>query len=290
MTIAALVAGATFAGCTDDENDNKKYAEDGNEIVDEPGNTPGGDMELKEKRVARIWYADADENGTLYYDSGLEFMYKDNRIAKITNYECEEDGTVLDDEYPRSYRIDYSATQVTMYYEDGTTVQSFDLEDGRAVAGEAPGDEEVYAYEYTDGYLTRLTRTYAFDGEEYTERIHFQVEDGLWTEAAITDNDGEGTMTFEMSDVENNLSVDLYIFCHFFVDNGNDCLLGLIGNRMKYLPEQIETEYEGTTATEEFQYQLDDEGYVTEVVCRVYNPLGDAGYENYTQVWQIEYE
>ena len=27
MTIAALVAGATFAGCTDDENDNKKYDE-----------------------------------------------------------------------------------------------------------------------------------------------------------------------------------------------------------------------------------------------------------------------
>ena len=59
MTIAALVAGATFAGCTDDENDNKKYDEDGNEIVDEPGNTPGGDVELKEKRVARIWYGES---------------------------------------------------------------------------------------------------------------------------------------------------------------------------------------------------------------------------------------
>ena len=289
MTIAALVAGATFAGCTDDENDNKKYDENGNEIVDEPGNTPGGDVELKEKRVAKIWYADADENGTLYYDSGLEFMYKDNRIAKITNYQCKEDGTVIE-EYTGFSTIDYGAVKVIMYDEDEVKFQEFDLEDGRAVAGEYEYiSRTLYDYEYTDGYLTGMSRRYIDEDEDYTFSYDFQIKDGLWTNVSLDEDGDKGTMTFEMSDVENNLSVDLYYLCYPFADDGTDCLLGLIGNRVKYLPERIETEVDGEIMTEEYQYRLDEEGYITEVICRWSNPIGDSG-EMHTDVWLIEYE
>ena len=291
MTIAALVAGATFAGCTDDENDNKKYDEDGNEIVDEPGNTPGGDVELKEKRVAKIWYADADENGTLYYEWGMEFAYDDNRIKRITYYDCEEDGTVID-EYTTTSTVDYGPAKVTVYDKDGEKEQAFDLEDGHAIAGEdlIGTNHTTFNYEYTDGYLTKVTmaETNVDSGEGYTNSYSYQVEDGLWTGATFNEDGDKGTLAFEMSDVENNQNVDLYITCYPFSEySGIDCLLGLIGDRMKYLPERMTIEYEGYGIAEtwEFQYQQNDEGYVTEVMCR----LGDAG-DKVANVWLIEYE
>ena len=215
LVLAAAMAVAGFSGCSDEENENKKYDENGNEIVDEPG----GDVELKEKRVARIWHADADENGTLYYEWGMEFAYDDNRIKRITYYDCEEDGTVID-EYTTTSTVDYGPAKVTVYDKDGGKEQAFDLEDGHAIAGEdlIGTDRTTFNYEYTDGYLTKvtITETNVDSGEGYTNSYSYQVEDGLWTGATFNEDGDKGTLAFEMSDVENNQNVDLYITCYPF--------------------------------------------------------------------------
>ena len=293
MTIAALVAGATFAGCTDDENDNKKYDENGNEIVDEPGNTPGGDMELKEKRVARIWYGELENDGTVYYTEGRGFKYIEDRISKVAVLECTGDGAAVETAY--EHPVYYETSEVAIYNDYGYAYCTFKMEDGRAVACSYGNGEQIYeeySYKYANGILSEMTVTHMEDGMVYMEEAaKFDIQDKTWTGAALYVDGEEGSLTFEMSEVENNLSVDLYYaVCHLFSNLEFDRLLGVTGERMKYLPKKVSVTSAGGMATQEFEYTLDEEGYVTEVWRHSDDPTGDPGYETWTEVWKIEYE
>ena len=289
LVLAAAMAVGGFAGCTDDENDNKKYDENGNEIVDEPGNTPGGDVELKEKRVAKIWYGEVLDDGTVRYNESREFTYQKNRIIEITKCDYATNGTEISE---WDYTVEYGTTEVVVLngaYEKS----SFEMSDGRAVTGWydfGAGEHGLYAFEYTDGYLSRLEAQTEDEGRVYwKEEIDFKVENGLWTEANQTE--GYGTEEYnmmcyyEMSEVENNLSVDLY-YLFVLPTEEYPFMLGVVGKRMKYLPEKITGEMDGLTATEEFEYTLNEEGYVTDIKCHWIYPEE----EGFTLAYKIEYE
>ena len=295
--VATMVAAFGFGivGCTDDdeETDDKKYDENGEVITD----NPDGDIDIKEKRIARIWVKDESEyNGEILttYDC-LGFKYDDEgRIKKMMFYHCEEDGTVNEDDCT-TYTIRYDATKVTMC-NDGTKNEDewFKLEEGRVVEKEDYMGT-VYYYRYDYGYISRITTDF---GLGFVFWDDLSVGSDGWTDAsrtsAVEDSDDYG-VNFEMSDIENNTNLNLWICSYPFgsineTSNDVECLLALTGKRGKYLPERINYRKNfiaEPTSTEEFEYTMNDEGYVTQIVIRLDVPnVGTVE----TDVWKITYE
>ena len=252
LVLAAAMAVAGFAGCTDDENDNKKYDENGNEIVDKPG----GDSEEPEIKERKIVKADAMER--IEYDN-------EGRVARI----------VWDEE--EAYNVVWGENEVVLDYGNGEKV-TFEMEEGRAIKAtytdrEDPGFEEVYEYEYENERISRIVSKYKTTDEgEVTydvESMVYEYEGENWVGFTYYTADGQenGKVVVEPSNVKNNMNLDLYCYISDTYTNYYDRFLGLVGKRCPYLPANImEWDADGNIILDyTYEYTVNEEGYVLDM-------------------------
>ena len=272
----ALFCASLFVACTDEDDDNGgKEEEPGIEIPDGNGNEGGESVEILPKKITKI----------VGYEDGSEFVE--------FVFEYDSDGRLIEQTVDGDWivEIDYPTdTQVVASSSSGGE-QTFYLEDGKATTcvQEAYFDFER-EYVYSGGYLSRIDE----DGDVL---LDIDVEDGELV--AISDDDVENTFT--LSDVDNNAQIDLYGFILSYVigymddEVEMDFYLGVTGERYRHLPSKIfgysddpSLEY---TLSMTFDYEVDDEGYVTEIEV-TYRDGYNSGEvtDTYTEVYEIIYE
>lgn len=258
LVAAMLFGAALFTSCSDDD-------ENGN------GGNNGG------RKVERI--VGRDDNGARFVE--FSFDYDGGRLARV-DCEFEEDAVVSE--------ISYEGNRVEVNNSDGSE-QTFELEGGRVTRSSYDG---YFAFEreyvYSGGYLSRIDE----DGEELFE---LSVSDGNLI--AVTE-EGVGESVFTPGGVANNTQVDLYAFILSYVvgylDDGEmDFYLGLTGERFRYLPSRI-VDYEtdsslNYTVTTSFDYDVDENGYVTAFTVRYLEGYNDGETtDSYEERYTITYE
>lgn len=247
---ATLMCAALFFACTDDN---------GNEEEDEGALLPDVEVPNDDGDVtARRLVTKITENDEDHYMAPIERVFEYNeggQLVKITMRDYNEDETV-------TTNLSYLKDRIEMSSSNGDK-RVFYLEDGRVVSSDKVVDRLSYLeyeYSYSGGYLRKIVDM------EYNDSVRLEVEDGELR--GIRYDDGEFAVT--PSSVDNNTSIDLlgYVdFCEMGLFCGDDSFfIGLCGKRFEHLPSEIEEETSGFYAlSETFDYELDDEGYVTEI-------------------------
>ena len=260
LVLAAAMAVGGFAGCTDDENDNKKYDENGNEIVDKPGGD-SEEPEIKERKIVKIRYT----YGGGYSNCDSLVYDEKGRVKSVLAFNAE--GEV------KETGIKYDEDMVRISYDGEEWLQLY-LKDGVVKWGGMDDEVEILC-DYTDGYFTGIKYSISdgkIDGVVKGEDIYAHwYFDGMEGNCArvITDIEDEMERGFfiELSEVENNMNLDLFNQETFMLmDLDESWLCGIFGKRVKYLPKSIKWVYEdGSTDVCEYSYKVDEEGYVTEM-------------------------
>ena len=141
LVLAAAMAVGGFAGCTDDENDNKKYDENGNEIVDKPGGD-SEEPEIKERKIVKIRYT----YGGGYSNCDSLVYDEKGRVKSVLAFNAE--GEV------KETGIKYDEDMVRISYDGEEWLQLY-LKDGVVKWGGMDDEVEILC-DYTDGYFTGI--------------------------------------------------------------------------------------------------------------------------------------
>ena len=162
-----------------------------------------------------------------------------------------------------SYRDKYDRyvfkyTKNSIIYKDGDGYDMVLTFDGNRVESEKGGRHgEVNSYYYSsDGILQKITLD--DDGEAL-----FTIQNGLITsiEEYYPEDEEGGKLTFEYTDVKNNLNLDLF---YLLFGGGMDhpYLADAYGKRMPYLPSKIlgTYTYEGESEADNYKFDYQFEG------------------------------
>ena len=254
------------------------------------------------RRISEIRAKTNENNWEIIY----VFEYDgEGRVSEIT--EIERLGFYPYDEETRGYdMLRYPANSLVVYNKNGEVTHTYELENGRAVRmlkefHNGIHTQTVSEFDYTNGYLTHIADEYREDGEIwYKYEVDYTVENGCYTKGSgsymerhINGSTETVPAEYKMtaSDVENNMTLDLYDFFYCFDENFTYGYLGgIFGLRQKYLLKSIENLHDGVLYERcEYSYQVDENGYITKVEEKMYG--GDGGdYGPSTTIWTIIYE
>lgn len=128
-------------------------------------------------------------------------------------------------------------------------------------------------FSYKDGYLTKMKYVWSWLEKEYIFEENYFYENGLLVGA-------------DMSDIPNNkfsytqiLNVgNLFLFPENIAIGGNYeyHLCGILGENTKYLPQRIEWKDDDYTRIKDYEYELDEDGYVKTAIVTHYNTYGKS--------------
>ena len=278
MTGVMMCAMVMFTACSDDDDDFKGNGEG-------VGNGGSG-VVVKEKKLVRV--EEQSSSSPNKYVTLFDYDAQ-GRLSKLSR--TSENSNSSDD-----YTVVYGDKKITVIDEEDGEDEVYELNnDGYVVkhVTEYSGYRDECEYKYSGGYLNRVDYTY------------FEMENDKWVSSGNPEykvlhvsggnlksvdyifeyeEDGEkmtdvGHSTIEVSNVANNMNID-FIYNGLF-SYSNEYLLCIAGKRYQKLPARMESE--GYVA--EFEYTVDDEGYVREAT--VATKIGDYGYvEIYTFIYE----
>ena len=278
MTGVMMCAMVMFTACSDDDDDFKGNGEG-------VGNGGSG-VVVKEKKLVRV--EEQSSSSPNKYVTLFDYDAQ-GRLSKLSR--TSENSNSSDD-----YTVVYGDKKITVIDEEDGEDEVYELNnDGYVVkhVTEYSGYRDECEYKYSGGYLNRVDYTY------------FEMENDKWVSSGNPEykvlhvsggnlksvdhifeyeEDGEkitdvGHSTIEVSNVANNMNID-FIYNGLF-SYSNEYLLCITGERYQKLPARMESE--GYVA--EFEYTVDDEGYVREAT--VATKIGDYGYvEIYTFIYE----
>ena len=250
MVGAMLCAMACFTACSDDEGNGGEGNGDG-------AGDGGSGVEVKERKLVRV---EEQGEGESVKDLSLFDYDSEGRLSKITETDDAESYKVVK-------TVTYADGRVTVAEEDGEDVYVLNGEGYvESLTYEGEDWREVYAYSYSDGYLSRMTFAYYeyVDGEwvkeEPEEVTEYVVADSNLSKCVSRYGSVESERTVEASSTLNNMNID-YLYAQW-LGNGDEFLLCIAGERYRNLPASITIG--GNVMT--FEYEVDGDGYVTEVV------------------------
>ena len=263
--MAAMLAGAVLAGCTDDD--------DKNEV---PVDSTEG-MTIKPRKIVAMRYGAHEEDGMTYYYNAMRYAYDvSGRVTEISSWDLNPETGEKEGKEKKTI-VEYGANRVTVTEYDGD-VTAFELENGCLVrfVDEGSTFSDVYEFSYSDGYLVGAVNRYREDSSDggyysYDEKMTNTLKDGNLTSIIYEWTETEGEETYngksetkvKVSNVENNMNLDLYeeLFGMEYA-----YMLGVVGKRLKNLPESIEYFEDGELWERcEYSYETDEEGYVREI-------------------------
>ena len=279
LVLAAAMAVAGFAGCTDDENENNG----------EGTKEPTENVDTKEKRVMTIRGEYYDEHGKMWDSYTLGFRYDaQGRVDTIIT-----NGT-------RKEVLTYEENRVT-----GTSegfVRECTFENGLVVKERCEGIEgrRTSEYSYADGRLSSMKITGLLNQTENDVMTMEVMTDGSGNWVGVNSTypvesedhaDAQNIYTITMSNVENNLNLDL-MGLFFGGENEISLLLGFAGERSPKLiaemlsKETLESSEEVYTDLYTFSYQVDEDGYLREIR----GELREEGELSDVTIYKIGYE
>lgn len=231
-------------------------------------NTPGGDEEepaILPKKLVKLISTDHSYNEI----SIQEYLY-DNQDRLVRIIETDAYENVI------TYDFEYRPNQIVLTTNNLSSV--FDLENGCVVS------YECAEYDYGKTSTTFLYDTHGFligfveqfeatddEKEKYTGTISFQNNSML--EYNSCDTYGyEYSLNFVADEtVPNNLNLDLMGFKYVVEEIeeasvGDSYMLGIAGNRSKYLPAQlVQTDSDGESHGVKYEYEKTDEEYISKI-------------------------
>ena len=268
-----------FAGCSDEENkDNGEGTKEPTENVD-----------TKEKRVMTIRGEYYDEHGKMWDSYTLGFRYDaQGRVDTIIT-----NGT-------RKEVLTYEENRVT-----GTSagfVRECTFENGLVAKERCEGIERrrTSEYFYADGRLSSMKITGLLNQTENDVMTMEVMTDGSGNWVGVNSTypvesedhaDAQNIYTITMSNVENNLNLDL-MGLFFGGENEIGLLLGFAGERSPKLiaemlsKETLESSEEVYTDLYTFSYQVDEDGYLREIRAE----LREEGELSDVTIYKIGYE
>lgn len=225
------------------------------------------DVVILPKRISKI--VEIEGGNASYADTTL---YSYNADGKIISKKSNQRGFT---------RFQHESNRIVKTGDHETG--SFELKDGKAdvikLSSVYSDGREEYALSYnTAGYLETVKCKY-FDGDGLSEGTEtFEYTNGCITKYTYGEKDYRVENIFEYGDFKhiNNVNIDLngivgdYNIYEAFV-------LGVIGNRCKYLPTKMKMSETGegddgkiTTDTYEYTYEcvMNAEGYVTKITVK----------------------
>ena len=246
--LMAMALSFNFAACSDD---------------DENGGGGSG-LEGASKRLKTI-YVQAE------WDTNNETVFQYDNEGRVTEMDITYDHHSSGDTWTDYYSYSYNGDEVTLdvdYAGDGPEYReqesyTYTLNDKGYVTEGAMNFSSgkrvrQYTFSYTDDYLIRVTEGY----ENETPRVveHNQIiSDGLilphdGNSIEYTDIPNKGNLFFHYANEKDIF--DSFEFCELYLTN-------LAGKAPKYLPERVDDWH--------FSYELDDEGYATEITITITN-------------------
>ena len=205
-----------------------------------------------------------DDNGDLLY---IETFSYDNQDRWIKSELELQRWYTNDPEYKPEKRIrTLSYTNNSIKYSDDGYTEIFTLKNNLIVSRHEEGSTDIYNYQYSNGYLTKIGEDYA-DFEYTNGNLTKSKEYRNYTISYTNIPDKLGINIFEPSFNDGSINVypdnPLYQF-------------GYYGNRSKNLIESIKSNYSSMDGYS-CSYTLDKNGYVTEME----KSRNGGGYETY---------
>lgn len=254
ILMALLCTTAMFIGCSDDDDDDNGNGQGA-------GNGGSGVMVLP-KKVSKIV---TSHNGLQAMTDLFAYDAK-GRLTKITD-------TEYGDKREYITNITYGDNKITLSKGDEPSVIT--LKDGKAISYidyDGSNRRSEYTYTYSGKYLSKAVckdfkknnDTWENDG---SDEANYTVKDGNLLNMVYSynngiDDTGKGTITYEMSNIDNNTNIDLY----GYVMAEDVFLLCAVGDRSKKLPAKVVDQEEGEEAdVTTYTYKTDKEGYITEI-------------------------
>lgn len=231
----------------------------------------GQDVVILSKKVAKIIFVVGKETDTLLfsYNADGKIISMDSRKARYTSLT----------------KYQYENNRIVETAESKTG--SFELKDGKANTIKSKhigydGSEEYTLSYNSSGYLETVEGKWYEGGKLDSEETGtFTFTNGYMIGYAYQENGPyHGEYTFEYGDFKhiNNVNIDLWGVIGgetiFYTEIANAFMLGVTGNRHKYMPTKVKIseigknedgQYITYTLENTLEYVLNDEGYVTNV-------------------------